>query len=89
METKRLTLSKQNLEDWLDPNGDLSPEDLEHLSDSYCDALADELGVGWEVELSSNALQDLFNGRPLRFAEQEDAEAIDDAMVELVEFKWW
>ncbi len=88
METKRLTLSKQNLEDWLDPNGDLSPEGLEHLSDSYCDALADELGVGWEVELSGDAPQDLLDGIPLRYAEPEEIDAVEDAMIELVEFKW-
>jgi hypothetical protein len=85
-----ITLSKQNLIDWMTANGseDISDDDLENEIERYRVTLESELGEGYEVEVSAQALDMLINGMPTSCADDDVRYRVFDTEAYVAERFW-
>lgn len=92
MNTVTVTLCHEDMVNFVTGNGQQSVEDvggeavIEQEIDRYAQALANELGNGFEVEVSHYVLETNIDGRPARYSDH--AETVADAEAVVVETFW-
>lgn len=92
MNTVTVTLCHEDMVNFVTGNGQQTVEDvggeavLEQEIERYTQALANELGNGFEVEVSNYVLETNIDGRPARYSDH--AETVADAEAVVVE-KFW
>lgn len=92
MNTVTVTLCHEDMVNFVTGNGQQTVEDvggeavIEQEIKRYTQALANELGNGFEVEVSNYVLETNIDGRPARYSDH--AETVADAEAVVVETFW-